>query len=1220
MYPVGLGDGGWEKEDSPRHEGECSFQQELSVGESPPKEIRLQLIGPPFLQTAQGKIYLSRPDKPFLLLIILAATSGTLTRDAICDILWPDTPKNQAKASLSTALSELSKRIGIAGFPGKTRQTLFWNLPSAAVDLRSILYPEKSGDASHAPHGDGDTSHEEHVKRLEILSRPFLEGALLPEIPSFREWTQAMQSMLDRKRLNLLPVLFQGSPGTSLLGKEESPVERRPLTVLYLRFSFDVKLSDDEILERVEPVRQSVEEAVRFHGGTLVPSPPDALIAYYGYPRSREEDPRHAAHCAREILALTKKMSGLSFSIGLHSGMTSCDRRRGIPDPGGRLSWIAREATMSAPPRIIVLPESSSDFWKKHFRLVPLSKGKGGPLVCLTEELETPGSREKNSGKIVGRESELDLLRRYWKDTCRGMRKTVWIEGEAGIGKSALISEFVREVSDSSDAHVLWEYFCLPEHQGTPWSPIVRFLRKHIALDEPGLSGEERAYRMERYLLEMGRSVSDDFPILRHLLKEQEMLSEALRLLSPDKLGDTIEHFLLSILSGLTRTAPLLLVLEDVHWADHATLSLVEKSLEKLGALPIMMILSCREKRSLETLSLPSPDVALSLAPLDRAEGRLMVSQTSGRNIPLADLRRILDLGQGIPLYLRELAFLVRDEALPVPPTLGALLTSRIDALPKHLRQLLRPAAALGLVFNHETLRIFAPSPEHLDEDLADLCREGLLDRKDDDPPRYAFHHALLREAVLSSLSLPALRSLHGRIADGLSVVHPNIPPEDLAFQLTRAERFSEAVPALRKAASLAAGNGAYADALAHIESALSIVRSHPEQFAGKDELALLLDAGPLAVSLRGHGSETVAAIYDRASELARKAPGTSLPFPVLFGLWTSSFTRIGPAAARPIGEELLSSARTEGSQEYCLRAAYALGGTCFWTGELEYAQTQLRHALEWSRNMNGEIAREGMDSYAEDPEMGARVYLSWLTAIAGDPEEGLREAERGIRRAEVLEHPNSIGYALAFDCYLKMLLEDPENAVAVARRTRDLAEKYGYLQWEVVGKIALAYVSGRKKDLPLSRGAVKAIGEIVPGLSPIFTLIEAMTAMRAGEPELAILSSQRGLEESLQTGARVFDPELFRIQGECLLATGGDPESAAALFRQAIGRAETDGSVLFGMRSAVALARISSREIAPLRDFLGRLRSGKGRTEIRRAQECLDAVVREGRRSKRSG
>ena len=1155
-------------------------------------DFEFSLLGPPALRLKDRILSLTAPDKPFFLLLLLATTRDALSREEVCDILWTGVEKGRARASLSTALYNLSARIGLPDFPGKTRTTLFWNAPDASADIRRILFslPPKGCDRLHPPYFC-PSCREELLTRLTLLSRPFLEAVSLPSASPLERWAERVRESLSKvRKLIERDLSLDSSPLSPSASVVERSVEVRPLVTLVLNLSLSEALPDDELIDRLEPVRTAAEERIFSRGGFLLSTPPTEIVAYFGYPRCREEEARVAALCAREILETPFSDPALRLSIGLHGGSVPCDYRRGIPDPTGRLSLVARKAAERAPKLSVVATEEVALQLRRHHVLSPFSSAGSSPdlpLFLVRGELLAPARENFVRSEVFGREEEFALLRGAWEETRQGARRTIWIEGEAGIGKSALAGSFIREVESSLQPSLVREYFCLPEHQGTPWYPIVRFLRRHIGLDDPSLSPLDRTYHLECYLLDKGRPPERDLPLLRHLLGEPGELSEIFRILSPDRLRETIEAFLLDVISHLARTAPFLLVMEDLHWADQATLALLEKSLARLRPIPMMMILTCRNRRSLEALSLPPPDVLISLTRIDRQSGRRLVAREAGRTLSPSDLRRVLDLGGGIPLYLRELALLARNESLPVPPTLEALFASRTDALPERMRGLLHSAAALGIVFREETLRSLASEPDSLRRDLDVLCQSGLFDPETSDPPTYAFHHALLRESVLATLSAPARRLLHGRIAELFTDSSSGTAPEERAYHLAQAGRLEEAVTAYRLTAVKAAKSGATADAALHIEEALSLVRENPDHFSREIELALLLEAGPLAVSLKGHGSDSVAKIYDRASELARNSVELALPFPVRFGLWTSTFTRIGPAAARPLGEELVHAAREAGDPELSLRASYALGGTLCWTGELALSTQSLLEALSCAQKSKQSRKASELESFAEDPEMGARAYLCWTRGISGDPEGGQEDARKAIRRAEEIDHPNSLGYALAFDCYLKMLLGDTRGAGAVARRTREMAERYGFLQWEVVGQVAASYADGKKGSLPASRASVLSIEEVLPGLSSLFILIQAMTAMRAGEPEEAGEVARRGLQSSKKTGAVVFDPELLRLAGESLLLMGGAPGEAAELFRQGIARARESGAALFGARCAHSLLRIHPGEEPFLEEFL---------------------------------
>lgn len=1191
--------------------------------------FELTLLGSPKFFCDGREQSLVLLDKPWALLVYLATDQKEHVREELAGLLWPGMPKAKARSNLSTTLYILAGRTGRPDLLKATRTHVQWVHAQESTKDASSQNPVDIADAlSSAPPFGCDRLHSptlcprcqvQMASKRESLGKTFLDHALLPDIPPFVRWVESVREKV-RIRAAELDRLLTGERETSSASSSHF-VENRHLTVLCAAPELSEDLPDDEILETLDPWKTAAEALISSRGGWVVQSREREVVAYFGYPVSLEEAPRQAAMAALSLVAGPgiPGRERIRIRAGIHTGDTSCDVRRGIPDAAGRLLGEARIATSLARPGTVLVTDPTLLLLGERF----LSEAQEGPDKARYHRLVGETSLPRRAGPpqiFVGREAEMESLREAWKKTSRGLRQILWVTGEAGIGKSALIASFIRHVRGTPS--IVREYDCLPEHQGTPWAPIIRFLRRHLSFDDPSLTRSDRLYRAERYLLDLHLLPERDLPLLLHFLGETGRSSKEdkeLNLLSPDLLRTRIEAFLSDILSRLSDKSPLLAVFEDIHWADHATLSLIEKSLGHLPAVPMTMLFSSRETASLKALSIPPPDLVIPLGRLPRTAGSSLVSKISRRPLSPGELRTILDRGDGVPLYLSEMARMASSLSKEgIPPTLRDLLASRIDAVDERHRDVLRAAAVLGLNFREDLLRSVLQegglSPDRsaagLGKILSALADQGLVDRETEEPPSWSFHHALVREAVLSSLSAAARRSLHDRIANVLLREFPETlerSPGDAAPHLEAAGRLETAAIMWEKASERAAARGAWRDAFNHLEKALELVRKTPDAFPKDRELGLLLAAGPIAVAIDGHGSATVAEIYHQAEKLSGATPGSSYVFPLQFGLWTTAFTRVGPLSARPLGESLLALGRQNGNRQECLRAGYALGATTFWTGELDYSGDRLREALQYAEGRDKGGPAPLLAAYAEDPVMGALAYQCWGLGLQGDPDRALLAADRAVARAEEISHPNSLGYALAFLTYLKILLQDPEGVERAARRSLELAGRYGYYQWELVARIALSYAAATRESLAECRTSVRNISSVLSGLPTIFFLAEAKTALRAGQISEARETVREGLEESRRTGASVFDPEFLRIEGEALFAL--DPkkrDEAADLFRTAIEKATASHAVLFAFRSALSLATILPEETAPLASLTRRLLSGRNRPEQLRAREIL--------------
>ncbi len=1196
-----------------------------------PPLSRLRLLGFPTVFRDGRDHSVPVVDKPWALLFYLALERGPQPREALVPLLWPDKSLRAGRANLSATLYTLGRWFGPALPLDKSPDALAFRSPLSgqtedpvdAVEFFSDRAPA-SCDRLHDPAFCPDC-RALLAGRLALFRGSFLEGAFLRAPEPFLRWTELVGTRVSARREELRRRL--GDPG---LSARVSPslsgpfLERRQITLLAFLLSAPSDLEPEERLEAERAWRPAAESLLRTGGGWLLPSVEFSLLAAFGFPKAREEAAPGAFQAARAVIRAFRELApeGLEIRAGLHAGEGTVDWSRNSPDATGDRTLEAGRVAREAPSGEIAASDAAVRLLSRVARAIPLGKSvpdrTGGKidLFLLAEGVppETGGER-----LLVGREEEQARLRELWTEVGRGISRTVWIVGEAGLGKSSLTGAMARLVASGAEipAGKVRNYCCRPGSREIPWDPVARGLRRDLEFEGERLIPSERRYRAERLLLSLDLPVSETLPVLLHLLEGPGPWSGDLLRHPPEGLGPKIERLLLTIFARPEGDLPLFLVVEDLHWVDHATGELLRKwPLRKEGP-PVLLLLTAREKSALTSRLLPEPDLILPLRRLDRGASRLLVESISGGSLPQRRLREILDLGEGVPLFLRELARSGSTDRLPA--TVRDLLASRIPD-PGEDREIVEAAACLGGPFECSLLaavvaaRAGLPlSVDRVRERLSLLGEQGILeeDRPGSDPV-FDFTHALLREAIVAALPPGRRRALHGIIAGTLRDKFPERvarAPEILAEHLERSGDRPGSVAAWITAAGRSASLGAFRDALEDLERALCLFRKDPK--SGGDpvrELEILLAMGPLALAVHGYGSRRVEEVYGRAFALCGEALGRALPFPVLLGVAASAFTRSGPSGARPFMEQLERRAGETGGEE-AKRAMARIGAARFWEGRLSGAEECLLEVLASpSPARDPERGESLLLPYAEDPAVGAFSYLSFSAQIAGRAEEALRLSKEGERRAREIDHPFSEGLAATFAAFLQVFRGDRERAPEAAFRTVSLSEKYGFRQWEAIGRLVLDWCRGDGEAALSARERVASLREMVPGVIPIFVLAEAETALSAGLPEMALEALRRGQEEARKTGTALFDTELSRLCGEALfrLDPDGNRREAARLFRKARDGARKAKMGWFAFRAALALVRLDPALTSCLGDSLSRLSGGDGLPEVARAREIL--------------
>jgi len=1199
--------------------------------------VRLRLLGLPEIRHKGREQAVPVVDKPWALLFYLAVERGPRGRGDLARLLWPDKDPRAGRANLSATLYTLGRWFGPSLPLDRTLESLGFSVdpPEREEDPVDVVRffsdrPPAACDRLHAVALCPDC-RALVASRLALCRGTFLEGALLPAPEPFLRWIETIRERVSARKEELLARLGPSapeSPGTSspLPLLSGSLWERRQITLLSVHLSASPEVEPEERIEGERAFRASAESLLRDLGAWLIPSVEIPLMAVFGYPRVREDGAQASLEAARALIRTFRALAppSLLIRVGLHTGEGTVDHLRGSPDATGDRALEAGRVAREAPSGEIIASQTTVRLLAKSARALPLGKAvpdqSGGflDLFLMTGEEGEPGSDRL----LVGRDEELSRLRDLWMEGTRGRSRTVWITGEAGIGKSALAGALSRAVETGADrpAGALREYRCRAGAREIPWDPVIRSLRRRMGFDEGRPSLSERRYRAERLLLSAGLPVADTLPTLLHLLEGPGLWSKDLLSHAPETLRQRIENLLERLFSLPEEGLPLLLVVEDLHWADHSTLSLLRKWQGRRESLPVLLVLTAREEAALSGRDLPPPDLVLPLRRLDRGAGRMLVEAVSGGRLKADRLREVLDLGGGVPLFLRELARpgpgSAPEERLPA--TLRDLLGSRLGELGKDRGTLEVAACLLGpfplsLLSAALSEREGGPlDPEEVEGGLQRLASRGLLERdREGEDPVWDFSHALLREAVLASLPPKFRRSVHRLLSHTLRSRFPERAarePELLADHLALSGDHPGAVEEWIRAARLSASLGAFPDALADLEKALGLLRKERERSGGDvRELEILLAMGPLSLAVHGYGSRNVEEIYGRAYDLCRRE-GASCPFPVLLGICSAAFTRSGPAGARSYLERLEQRAR-EAESPVSLRALARIGAVRFFEGRLAEADRVLLEVSSLSASSPSRPSSEGpLPPYAEDPSVSALSYLSFSAQIAGRPDEALGYGQKAWERVRAIDHPYSEGFAATFSAYLHLFRGDRSHAAESADRSIALSEKYGYCQWETMGRLAKAWSRPDRAAALEARERVTHLREMVPGIMPIFVLALAETALSAGLPEMALEEISKGQGEAEKSGTSLFDPELLRLEGEAtlLLDPAGNRKRAEGLFRKARDGAEKGGAAWFALRAGLALFGLCPAEGDFLKEALSRIRGSRGLPLVGEVRQAL--------------
>jgi predicted ATPase len=401
----------------------------------------------------------------------------------------------------------------------------------------------------------------------------------------------------------------------------------------------------------------------------------------------------------------------------------------------------------------------------------------------------------------------------------------VLISGEPGIGKSRLSAALTERLH--GEPHLRLRYFCSPYYQDSALYPFIDQLGRAAGF-APKDSPAMRLEKLEG-LLFRAAPPDEDAALIAHLLSLPASDRQALPNLSPQRKKERTLEALLRQLEGLARQQPVIMLFEDAHWIDPTSRELLDLTVERVGSLPVLLIVTFRPEFQPPWTGQPQV-TTLALNRLDRRDRTVLVEQIAGgKALPDEVVAQIADRTDGVPLFVEELTKSVLESGVPlvgIPTTLHDSLMARLDRL-SSVRRVAQIGAAIGREFSYGLLRVVSRLPEdELQTALARLVASELVFQRGTPPDAvYAFKHALVQDAAHGSMLRSTRQQLHAQIAEALGTHFPEIKdsqPELLAQHYAEAGLVEESVSYWGKAGHNSAARSAMAEAAAQFQKGLA--------------------------------------------------------------------------------------------------------------------------------------------------------------------------------------------------------------------------------------------------------------------------------------------------------------------------------------------------------------------------------------------------------------
>lgn len=998
--------------------------------------------------------------------------------------------------------------------------------------------------------------------------------------------------------------------------------ERKTVTALFADIKGSMELIDELDPEDargiVDPALEVMTEAVRRYDGWLAHAGGDGVFALFGVPAACEDHPQRALHAALRMQEGVGRFAerlrrerglGLSIRVGVNTGEVIVRPARaegaGDLDPLGHPIGVAKRLEALALPGSILVSDRTQALADGFFAFRPLGparlRGVARPVGLF--ELLGPGpartrfdrSAWRGLTRLVGRQGELAALRAALDDAGAGRGRIVALVGEAGVGKSRLVHELTAAVRSS---WLVLEACATAHGTSQPFRALVDLLERHCAVaphDDAAVRREKVAARV----LGLDAGLEDVLPYLFALLEIVGAADPLAHMNAGIRRARTVDA-VTRVLLRHARDRPLLVVLEDAHWLDADTEAFLAAFADAIPTARVACLVTHRPEHDRRWAG-SCATTALRLDRLGAADAERLVESLVGREEALAPLRdAILARADGNPFFIEEIVQALRergvvDDGAPIgpvrppaefsiPPTVQALLASRVDDLPADARGLLQTLAVIGRECPAALVREVAGLPDAALGRLVGVLRAAeFVHERPAAEATHRFKHALTQEVVYGTILRDRRRLLHRRVAEAIERVHGARPEDHLAALAHHYRLAGDVVRAaewLCRAGEQAARRSANTEAERQLRAALDLLAGAPD---GPDraaqELRLQTALGTVLLAAHGYGAPAVLEAFTRAGELADGAADPALRVAALRGLSAALLQQARLGTARELAWQLRSEAQRSHAPGLLLEAERLLCEIYYWQGQLAPSRA---HALRVQA-----LHRPSEDgvhvAHGEHPVVVASGLLAWTLWASGRADEARAQAAQAAALAGRVAHPFTTAFALGLCAALHCLCGDADAAEAEANALADAAAVHGFPEWAAWAAAcrgaALVHRGMLDDGIALMRDGLAAAREA--GGEIVFTLLTAWIAdacVRAGRPDAALAAAADGLAAVRRTGARAWYPELLRCHAEALVLRDGAGAAVDDVLHRARYVAGHQGARALELRVATTQARLARR------------------------------------------
>jgi len=1000
--------------------------------------------------------------------------------------------------------------------------------------------------------------------------------------------------------------------------------ERRQVTVMFSDLvgstALAAQMDPEDLRELISAYHKCVAETVRRFGGFVAQYLGDGVLVYFGYPEAHEDDAERAVRAGLEVivaLGAIKTPALLQTRVGIATGLVVVGDLTGLGE--GRESGIIGETPNLAArlqgiaePNSVVIAEATRRLLGNLFELRDLGtrelKGLAKPVrawLALREStVESRFEALHPSGltALVGRDEETELLLRRWSRAKGGNGQVVLISGEPGIGKSRLTAALLEAVGP--EPHTRLRYFCSPQHTDSAFYPIIGQMERAAGFlynDTP----QQKLDKLDAPLAETSTSIEDAVLIAEMLSLPNDGRYPALELAPQQRRQKTMEALTTQI-ETLSRQKPVMMILEDAHWADPTSLEAFGRAIDRIRRLKVLLLVTFRPEFDVPWVARPYV-TALIVNRLAEHEAGAIIDRIAGNKPLSAGIRQdIIERSDGIPLFVEEMTKAVLEaggeiaaeraiaalpsRALAVPASLHASLMARLDRLGGPAKELAQIAAAIGREFSHPLLASVVRQPEaELESALNRLVVAGLLFRRDEPPhATYLFKHALVQDAAYGTLLREPRRTLHARIAETIESEFADIAenrPELLARHWTEAGVIDKAAFLWGKAGQRSLARSALVEAAEQLRRALDQIATLPSTpMLRGEQIKLQIALVNALMHVKGYAAPEPKAAVEQARQFIERAEALGEPpedplllFSALYGVWAASYVAFNGDVTRELASQFVALAEKQDQVVPLMIGHRLIANSLMLTGDIAKGREHYNQAFAF---YDPAKHRSLATRFGQDVGVSIFVYRALAHWMLGYPDKALADANHALEDARAGGQAGTLMYAQFHTSLTNVLCAKYAAAVAESDEVVRLADEKNAAIWKALATMQKGCV------LALSGKAPEGIKMITSGITtykstgsrvylPIFLAHLSRAYAEVGQFDDAWYSIGEALSAVEATKERWYEAEINRISGEIALKLPQlGPSQAEAYFERALTIARAQHAKSWELRAAMSAAR----------------------------------------------